>query len=149
MWCLKWDRDINREFRSTFESIVIKQDMPYIYSETDTRTRFSLTLFLTRNGAIGCFQVRVHGVRHKVTSEKPEGWAPPQCHTSIKGLHWRQGSELGIRQLGLELGIYERGLKNPNLHEHSAFKASQVCNFIANTPVSRHGIEPSITPYCS
>ena len=38
--------------KSTFERSVINQDMPHIYSETDTRTHFSLALF-TQNDALG------------------------------------------------------------------------------------------------
>ena len=48
--------------KSTFERSVINQDMPHIYSETDTQTHFSLALF-TQNDAVGCCQIRVHGVR--------------------------------------------------------------------------------------
>lgn len=64
--CLEWNRDHNREYRPTFESGTIRQDVPCIYFEKDTRTPFTLTLFFIHNNVIKCHQVGMYGLVHKV-----------------------------------------------------------------------------------
>ena len=75
--------------KSTFERSVINQDMPHIYSETDTQTHFSLALF-TQNDAVGCCQIRVHGVRCS------QVWEPWGMNTAMSHQHRGTTSLSGV-----------------------------------------------------